>query len=69
MHFLLTERGSARVSVVNLLGTEVTQFFTGDLDAGEHSFTWDAIGVPPGRYLCTIRSNGRVEQIPMLLVR
>jgi hypothetical protein len=63
------------VSIVNLLGVEVARIFSGELAAGEHTFTWDAqAGSPPrrtprGMYECLIRMNGRVETLTVMLMR
>ena len=69
IHLLSPDRGAAQVIVVNLLGEEVTRLFSGEIEAGEHSFTWDAHGVTPGMYECVIRMNDRVEQVPTILLR
>ncbi len=65
--------GYAEVSVVNLLGVEVARLFAGEFGAGEHTFTWDAgatgDGCATGMYECLIRMTGRVEKLPVLLVR
>jgi photosystem II stability/assembly factor-like uncharacterized protein len=59
----------AQVSIHNLLGSEVARLFTGSLDGGEHSFTWDARGMPPGMYICVIRASGRTDELPVMLVK
>jgi hypothetical protein len=59
--------GYADVRVVNLLGAEVAQLFSGELSAGEHSFSWDAKAAAPGMYECIVRMNGRVEAVPMIV--
>jgi photosystem II stability/assembly factor-like uncharacterized protein len=59
------ESGVAEISVVNILGTEVARIFDGELDAGEHSFTWDGGTMPPGMYECIVRMNGNVQRIPL----
>jgi len=60
------ESGIAEVTVVNLLGEEVARIFAGELSAGEHSFSWDASGMPPGMYECLVKMDGMVERVPML---
>jgi hypothetical protein len=56
-------------AILNLLGTEVTHLFFGELEAGEHTFTWSATpGLPDGMYECLVRMNGRVEKLPMMLL-
>ncbi|MFI5201499.1 MAG: WD40/YVTN/BNR-like repeat-containing protein [Candidatus Kapaibacterium sp.] len=61
--------GYADVSIVNLLGVEVAHLFSGELAAGEHSFAWSNPIVPDGMYECLVRMNGRVEKLPMVLMR
>jgi hypothetical protein len=60
------ESGVAEVSVVNLLGTEVARIFSGEISAGEHTFTWNATGLPDGMYECIMRMNGQVQRVPMV---
>jgi hypothetical protein len=35
---------------VNLLGVEVARIFSGELDAGEHSYIWNSQDLPNGMY-------------------
>jgi hypothetical protein len=67
--FTCPNQGPTQVSVVNLLGVEVALLFSGDLDAGEHTFSWDAHEMPPGMYGCVVRLNGSTVQVPMMLLR
>ena len=69
MRYTAPEHGAAQVTIVNLLGEEVARLFSGEVEAGEHSFTWDASAEQPGMYECMIRMNDRVEQVPMVLLR
>jgi hypothetical protein len=62
--------GYADISIVNLLGAEVTHLFSGELAAGPHSFVWsNPTGLPDGTYECLIRMNGQVQTLPMVLMR
>jgi len=64
--------GHADISIVNQLGVEVARIFSGELEAGEHSFTWDAQAkacATSGMYECVVRMNGRVETLPIVLMR
>jgi len=65
--FTSPESGVGEVSMVNILGTEVARIFSGEISAGEHSFSWDASGMPPGMYECIVRMNGRVERVSLVL--
>ena len=61
--------GYAEISIMNLLGMEVARIFSGELDVEGYSFTWNPHGVPDGMYECVVRMNGRVEKLPMVLLR
>jgi hypothetical protein len=30
---------------------------------GEHTFTWNATGLPDGMYECIVRMNGQVQRV------
>lgn len=59
----------SQVSVVNMLGVEVARLFAGELGAGERTFEWNPTSMPDGMYECLIRMNGRVEKLPVMLMR
>jgi hypothetical protein len=62
--------GYADISIVNLLGEQVARIFSGELDAGEHNFTFsNTTGLPDGMYECLVRINGQVGTLPMVLAR
>jgi len=65
--FSSPESGAAEVTIVNLLGSQVKQIFSGELEAGEHSFEWDASGMPVGMYECIVRMNGQGQHVPIVL--
>ncbi|HWF44279.1 MAG TPA: hypothetical protein VG537_06530 [Candidatus Kapabacteria bacterium] len=68
--FKAQTNGHAEVSIVNLLGMEVAHLFSGELSADEHSFMWNKpTGLPDGMYECIVRMDGRVEKLPMVLLR
>ncbi len=67
IEFKSSEEGYAEVTVMNLLGSEVARLFSGELNAGDHTFSWNASGMSPGMYECIVRMNGSVERTPMLL--
>ncbi len=64
-----SQSGFANVSIMNLLGSQVAQIFSGELTTGEHSFTWNADGVAPGMYECIVQMNGQIKQMPIILSR
>ncbi len=57
-----TKQGPVQVGVVNVLGEQVALLFDGALDAGEHSFVWDAKDALAGTYFCEIRSGAGTRQ-------
>jgi photosystem II stability/assembly factor-like uncharacterized protein len=61
--------GVVELSVVNLLGEEVAHIFDGELGVGEHSFSWNASGLPIGTYFGVVRMNGLTQELPMILSR
>jgi hypothetical protein len=58
--------GYAEVTIVNLLGSQVAQLFTGELTAGEHSFSWDASGMAPGMYECVVNVGGQTQRVSLV---
>ena len=69
INFSSPESGPAQLTILNLLGQQVAQLFDGELDAGEHSFVWDAKDMSAGTYFCIVRMNGNEQQVPMVLSR
>ena len=66
---LCVSAGYANISIVNLLGEQVARVFSGELDAGQHNFTFtNTTDLPDGMYECLVRMNGRVETLPMVLL-
>ncbi len=59
----------ANVSIYNLLGSEVARLYDGTLDAGNHSFTWDASSAMSGAYMCVVRMNGQVLRVPLVVAK
>ncbi len=68
INFSTPESGLAEVTIVNLLGSEVARVFSGELDAGQHQFSWNAGGMPPGLYECVVHMIGHVEETPLLVI-
>jgi hypothetical protein len=64
--FTSESAGYADISIVNLLGELVARIFSGELGAGEHSFEWDAGGLPAGMYECVVRAGIEFQRIPVL---
>ncbi len=68
--FSSTESGETSVTILNILGSEVSRIFEGPLDAGTHSLTWSkSSALPAGMYECVVRTNGSVQQMPIVLIQ
>jgi photosystem II stability/assembly factor-like uncharacterized protein len=61
--------GYAEISIVNMLGQEVTRVYSGVLDASEHAFTWDTGKMPVlrGVYQCVVRMDGQAQTLPIVV--
>ena len=57
IRLVTTQRGRASISIENSLGQEIATLFSGELETGEHSFSWDARRVTPGIYWCIVRTD------------
>ena len=64
-----SQSGFADVSIVNLLGAQVAEIFSGELATGEHSFEWNPNGMELGMYECIVQMNGQIKQMPIILSR
>jgi hypothetical protein len=64
--FSSQDEGYADVNVVNLLGVQVARIFSGELSAGEHSFSWDATVMAPGMYECLVKINGNLKRVSLI---
>jgi hypothetical protein len=69
IRFTMEDRGPVRICVVNLLGQPVALLFEGELNAGEHSFEWDAQDAAPGAYFAIIRERGSIRRVGLSLTR
>jgi hypothetical protein len=67
IRFQLGDRGWVSVKVHDVLGREVAVVHEGYMDAGTHSVTWDAGGVPSGVYFCRFEF-GNVRETRKLVV-
>ena len=69
IHLPTAERSFVQITIVNLLGTTVARLFDGELEAGEHSFVWDAEHAAAGTYFCVVHSNEATQRVPIVLAR
>ncbi len=69
IHITNDTRSVVDVSIIDMLGKEVAHVFSGELDAGEHSFRWDSKELSAGMYVCNLLIQGRTDRVPMILAR
>ncbi len=55
--------------VFDILGREVTTLVSGDLNAGVHTVTWDAKGLPSGVFYGVLRAGNHYTVQKMILLR
>ena len=67
--FDLLEHGFASLIVYDLMGREVSVLVNRDLNAGRHTISFDAAGLPSGVYLYEFSVNGFTAQNKMLLLK
>ena len=63
------ERRNLTLSVVNSLGQPVRTLFSGELNAGERTFFWDAGGNPSGVYFISVCGDGMCTTHAMAVTR
>src|SRR5512143_3650566 len=63
------QREFARISICDLLGHEVETLFSGTLDAGTSTFSWDAAGRPSGVYFVVLATEHHFLTRKLVLAR
>lgn len=67
--FRLADRGFVRLEVFNLLGQKVELIHEGNLDGGEHRFSWDARDAPSGIYFYRLSAGDQDIARKMTLLK
>lgn len=67
IHLFSPTSGRVEVTIANLLGIDIARIYSGDIEAGDHSFSWNSRGFSPGCYECTVEINGHSNVIPLLV--
>jgi len=67
--FHLRQPSDVRMEVFNIVGQKVATLVSGRLEAGLHSFEWDATHVASGVYLYRLETSDYVETKKMLLLK
>jgi outer membrane protein assembly factor BamB len=69
INYYLGNDGHVILSIYDLLGRKVASLFEGELDAGEHSITWDASGHTSGIYFIRLDTNDKSQTHKMTLLK
>jgi Secretion system C-terminal sorting domain len=67
--FSLAQNGFVTLSVFNLIGQEVKILIKGNMEAGSHSITFDASGLPTGVYIYKLTSPGSTQTKKMMILK
>ena len=67
--FSLAQNGLVTLSVFNLIGQEVKTLINRNMEAGSHSITFDASGLPTGVYIYKLTAPGFTQTKKMILLR
>lgn len=65
----LDKDSTVALKIYNLTGSEVATLVSGKLQAGLHTFSWDAGGCPSGVYLCRLAAGNSVVSQKMTLLK
>jgi trimeric autotransporter adhesin len=69
IEFSLPQPGMVTLTVYNMLGQRVATLVSGELQAGSHSYHWDATGLASGVYIYRLQADGFVESKTLLLMK
>jgi hypothetical protein len=67
--FSLAQNGFVTLAVFNLIGQEVKTLINGNMEAGSHSITFDASGLPTGVYIYKLTSPGSTQTKKMMILK
>ena len=67
--YTLRNSGPIRLTVYNVTGQLVSVLKDEYQQAGAHSITWDAAGMPSGLYFCTLKTDRFSETRKMMLIK
>jgi len=66
--FSISKRVFIDMKIFDLLGKECAHVFSGELDAGDHSYAWNTSHLPSGVYTCIIRAaDGSAAEQPIIV--
>ncbi|MEE9554060.1 MAG: T9SS type A sorting domain-containing protein [candidate division Zixibacteria bacterium] len=69
IRYSLPEQSDVRIEIYNILGQRVATLFDGNKQAGYQTITWNAEDYPSGVYFARLETEGRSENIKMVLLK
>lgn len=69
IYFTLMEAGFTNLEILDISGRKITTLHSGFLQAGEHSFIWNADGLSEGMYLLRMESDGAYKSRKLLFMK
>lgn len=69
INFSIADAGQVDIDVFNVAGQKVDTLISQNLNAGNHTVTWDASGFSAGVYFYTVRSSGNSKTMKMTLIK
>jgi outer membrane protein assembly factor BamB len=69
IEFTLPEESEIELAIYDILGRKIANLFTGQKEAGNFSFIWDAGDKPSGVYLASLKSKEYSKAVKILLLR
>lgn len=69
IQFALPSNSNVKLTVVNALGQVVAELVNGELSAGVHDVSWNAVNMTSGIYFYTIQADNFVQTRKMLLLK
>lgn len=67
--FYLPEERTVRVGIYNIVGQQVAMLIDDNLQAGEHSVSWDASNNPSGIYIVQLETGNRILTRKITLIK
>jgi hypothetical protein len=67
--FSLLKKSNIELSIFDINGQLVSKVYEGEMNAGEHSITWDGSKVSSGIYFYRLITNGFTETKKMMLIK
>ena len=69
IQFALPTNSNVKLTVANALGQVVAQLVNGELSAGVHDISWNAVNMTSGIYFYTIQADNFIQTRKMLLLK